>query len=192
MTISKMKKRLIPILLTLTSGFASAASLSDLLNQLDSSLIIFSAIFVISFLIFQLSLSKIFKEQKSTGTIISAILAFLIIFGINQTGWDIQNFFFELGFSEDALFTVIPLILLVGIIFLFIRLKKKKYFFYILGGFLVALGLFIFEEAAEILVIGIVLIIVGLIGKSFLKFMKTTLGSGKRNRTSNSSTTTTS
>jgi hypothetical protein len=192
MTISKMKKRLIPILLTLTSGFASAASLSDLLNQLDSSLIIFSAIFVISFLIFQLSLSKIFKEQKSTGTIISAILAFLIIFGINQTGWDIQNFFFELGFSEDALFTVIPLILLVGIIFLFIKLKKKKYFFYILGGFLVALGLFIFEEAAEILVIGIVLIIVGLIGKSFLKFMKTTLGSGKRNRTSNSSTTTTS
>lgn len=192
MTIFKMKKRLIPILLTLTSGFASAASLSDLLNQLDSSLIIFSAIFVISFLIFQLSLSKIFKEQKSTGTIISAILAFLIIFGINQTGWDIQNFFFELGFSEDALFTVIPLILLVGIIFLFIKLKKKKYFFYILGGFLVALGLFIFEEAAEILVIGIVLIIVGLIGKSFLKFMKTTLGSGKRNRTSNSSTTTTS
>jgi len=192
MTISKMKKRLIPILLTLTSGFASAASLSDLLNQLDSSLIIFSAIFVISFLIFQLSLSKIFKEQKSTGTIISAILAFLIIFGINQTGWDIQNFFFELGFSEDALFTVTPLILLVGLIFLFIKLKKKKYFFYILGGFLVALGLFIFEEAAEILVIGIVLIIVGLIGKSFLKFMKTTLGSGKRNRTSNSSTTTTS
>ena len=186
-----MKKSLIPLIFMLTIGIVNALTLDDILDKIDPSLIIFSAIFVISFLIFQLSLSKIFKEQKSTGTIISAVLAFLIIFGINRLDWDIQNFFFDMGISEDALFTVIPLVLLVGIIFLFIKLKKKKYFFYILGGFLVALGLFIFKEAAEILVIGIVLIIVGLIGKSFLKFMKASLGSGKRNKNSNSSTATT-
>ncbi len=188
-----MKKSLIPFIFTLSLGIVNALTLNDILSGIDSSLIILSAIFVISFLIFQFSLSKFFKEQKNTGTIISAVLSFLIIFGINRMEWDIQNFFFDIGISEDALLTIIPLVLIVGIVFLFIRLPKgkKKYFFYILGGFLVALGLFIFKEAAEILVIGIILIIVGLIGKSFLKFMKTSV-SAQNKRQNNSTATTTS
>ena len=158
-------------------GFASAAmSFSDVLNSIDSSLILLSSIFIISFLIFNFSLSKIFKEQKSIATVISAVLSFLIIYGVNSFGWDIEGFFFDIGISEDALLTAVPLILLAGLIFLFVKLKKKKYFFYILGGFLIALGLFIFKEAAEVLVIGVALVVFGFIVTPILKFLRTSLG----------------
>jgi len=188
-----MKKSLIPIILTFALGFASALSFGDILDKIDSSLIMLSAIFVIAFLIFRFSLSKIFQEQKNTATIVSAVLAFLIIFGINKLEWNIQNFFFDLGISEDALFTIIPLILIGGIIILFVKLpkKKKKYLFYILGGFLIAVGLLIFEQAAEILVMGIVLIVFGLIASPILKFIKTSLfGVGKKNKGNSTATTT--
>ena len=147
-------------------GFASAAmSFSDVLDSIDSSLILLSSIFIISFLIFNFSLSKIFKEQKSIATVISAVLSFLIIYGVNSFGWDIEGFFFDIGISEDALLAAVPLILLAGLIFLIVKLPKgkKKNILYIIGGFLVALGLFIFKEAAEILVIGVVLIVIRLI-----------------------------
>jgi hypothetical protein len=160
-------------------GLASAQfSFSDMLNQIDSSLILLSAIFIVAFLLINFSLSKIFKEQKSIATVISAVLSFLIIFGINQWDLDIESFFFDLGVSEDFFLTIIPLILLAGIIFLFVKLPpgKKKYLFYILGGFLVAVGFFIFEEAAQLVVLGIALIVFGFIIVPILNFLKTALG----------------
>jgi hypothetical protein len=172
-----MKKSLIPIISILTLGLANAQfSFSDMLNQIDSSLIMLSSIFIVAFLLINFSLSKVFKQQKNIATIISVVLSFLIIFGINQMGWDIENFFFDLGVSEDLLLTIAPLVLLVGIIFMFVKFKKKRNVFFILGGFLIALGFFVFEEAAQILVMGVALIIFGLIIVPILNFLKTALG----------------
>jgi len=180
----KMKKSLIPIISILTLGLASAQfSFSDMLNQIDSSLILLSAIFIVAFMLINFSLSKIFKEQKNIATIISIVLSFLIVFGINRLDFDVENFFFDLGVSEDFFLTVVPLVLLAGIIFLYVKLPKgkKKYLFYILGGFLVAVGFFIFEEAAQIVVLGIALIVFGFIVVPILNFLKTALGFGKNN-----------
>lgn len=172
-----MKKRLLILSSLFLLKFASAASsLSEALSNIDSSLIILSSVFVISFLLINFSLSKIFKEQKSTATIISVILSFLIIYGINSSGWDIESFFFDLGFSEDFLLTVAPLIILAGIIYLFIKVPKKQNVFYILGALLIAVGFFIFRTAAEIVVAGVVLIIFGLIIGPILKFIKNIFG----------------
>lgn len=174
-----MKKSLLPIIAILTVSFASAQiSFSDLLNKIDSSLILLSAIFIVAFLLINFSLSKVFKEQKNIATIMSIVLAFLIVFGINRLELDVPSFFFDLGISEDLFLTIIPLILLAGIIFLFVRLPKgkKKYLFYIVGAFLVAVGFFIFEEAAQLVVLGVALIVFGFIVVPILKFLKTSLG----------------
>jgi hypothetical protein len=166
-----MKKSwLSAFVLLMTTGFASAAlSLSDMLDSIDSSLIILSSIFIISFLFFYFSLSKIFKAQKNFASIISVVLSFLIIYGVNKVGFDVENFFFDMGVSEDALMTIIPLILVAGIIFMFVKFKTKA--FYYLGGLLVVLGFFIFEEAAQLIVIGVVIIIVGMIITPTLRHM---------------------
>jgi len=176
-----MKKSLIPIISILTLGLASAQfSFSDMLNQIDSSLILLSAIFILAFMLINFSLSKIFKQQKNVSTIISIVLSFLIVFGINRLDFDVENFFFDLGVSEDFFLTIVPLILLAGIIFLFVKLPKgkKKYLFYIAGAFLVAVGFFIFEEAAQLVVLGIALIVFGFIVIPILNFLKTALGFG--------------
>lgn len=183
-----MKKSLIPIISIFAMSLVSAQlSLSEILSSIDSSLILLSSIFVISFLIFNFSLSKIFKEQKSIATVISAVLSFLIIYGVNSFGWDIEGFFFDIGISEDAILTAVPLILLAGLIFLFVKLKKKKYFFYIIGGFLIALGLFIFKEVAEVLVIGVALVVFGFIIAPILKFLKISSGAGGSSGANNKS-----
>jgi hypothetical protein len=178
-----MKKSLLPIISILTMSFTSALSFSDMLNQIDSSLIWLSAIFILAFLFINFSLSKIFKEQKNIATIMSIVLSFLIVFGINRLEIDVPSFFFDLGISEDFFLTIVPLILLAGIIFLFVKLPKgkKKYLFYIVGGFLVAVGFFIFEEAAQLVVLGIALIVFGFIIVPILNFLKSSLAPGKNN-----------
>jgi hypothetical protein len=191
----KMKKILIPFILILTSWLISAQlSFSEFLYNTDSSLIILSSIFLVSFLIFNFSLSKLFKEQKNITMVISAVLAFLLIYGINSIGWDIEDFFFDIGISEDMLLTLIPLILLFVLLFLFVRMKNKKVLLYIIGAFLVALGVFIFRDAAQVLVLGIIIIIFTLIFFPLLKFLKTSFGIGKTkpSKKNINSTTTTS
>lgn len=184
-----MKKGLASIISILSLSFVSAQfSLSDALSNIDSSLVVLSSVFIIAFLLFSFSLSKFFKGQKQMNTIISAILAFLVVFGINSTGFDISGLFFDLGLSEDAFLTLIPLVLLAGIIFLYVKLPKgkKKNLFYILGGFLVAVGLLIFREAAEILVLGVILIVFGFIAVPILSFIRNSFGRGKTVRAGNS------
>jgi hypothetical protein len=178
----KMKKGLLSILPVLMLGFASAEfSLSDFLGNIDSSLVLLSAIFILSYILFNFSLSKVFKTDKKFSAIISAILSFLIVYGINSIGWDVEGFFFNLGVSQDIFLTIIPLILLAGMVLLIIKLPKgkKRYFFYIVGGFLVAVGLLIFREAAQILVMGIILVVLGFIIVPIINFIKLSLKGGK-------------
>lgn len=152
-----MKKSLIPIIFTLVLGMISALSLSDVLDQIDSSLVILSSIFIIAFLIFNFSLSKIFKEQKSLAMVISGVLAFLVIYGINSTGFDVPNFFFDLGISEDIILTIAPILILGGIAFVIIKFAKESLL--IVGGFFILLSLFV-EEKIVLIMVGVILIII--------------------------------
>ena len=158
-----MKKGLLFIFLLLISvSFASAQmSFSNLLDQIDQSMVILSAIFIISFSILFFALSKsAFKTNKSIAGIISAIIAFLITYGINKTGFDFQGLFYDIGISEGVLMTIIPIIIIAGSIFVIIKLKGGSLL--VFGGLLIGLSFFVYEKTIPI-ILGVVLLIIGIV-----------------------------
>lgn len=133
--------------------------LSDLLNTFDESMIVLSAVFIISFSMIFFALNKsLFKENKPIAGVIAAAVAFLIVYGVNKTGFDFGGFFLDIGISESIFMTIIPLIILAGVVFTIIALGKKSLF--VFGGLLVAVSFFV--HAKELLmIVGIILLIIG-------------------------------
>ena len=148
----------------------SAYSLSDLLGSIESSTILLIAVFTISFALLNFALSKFFKDKygepnKAIVGIVAFVISFLIAYGINKTGFDIEGLFFDIGISSELLYTIIPIIIIGCIILLIWKFKKKSLF--ILGGLLILLSFFIYEKTL-ILILGIILLLVG-VGLSFKK-----------------------
>jgi len=158
-----MKKGVIGLLILVTLiNFASAQNmLSDFLNTFDESMIILSAIFIVSFAIVFFALSKVlFKQNVAIAGIVAGVLAFLITYGINKTGFDFEGLFAGIGISSNVLMTIVPLMIIIGAIFLIIKLKKDSLF--IFGGLLIVLSFFVYAKAV-LIIIAIVLIILGFV-----------------------------
>ncbi len=146
---------------------AELFSLSELLNSIDSSMIILGAIFVVSFALIYFALSKFFKtgtdaygERKSnpgiSGTISFAI-AFLITYMINKAGLDFESIFSRFGFSMDVLYILVPLLVVGLIIFMIIKMKLNSLLLF--GILLVALSFTsLITTKTVVIVIGLVLI----------------------------------
>lgn len=130
---------LLPVLMLTGINFVSAAyygsytrfSISDLLNEIDSETMILGAIFVVSFALLNFSLSKFFKDKdgepnKRIAGIIAFVISLFITWGINKTGIDFEGFFYEIGFSEDLLFTTLPIILIGAMIVLILKYKLPR------------------------------------------------------------------
>lgn len=143
-------------------NFASAQNLlSDLLNSFDESMVILSAIFIIAFCVLFFSLSKVvFKDNTPIAGILSVVIAFLITYGINKTGFDFSTYFLDIGISGDVLMTIIPIVIVAGIILAIIFLKGASLF--VFGGIMIALSFFVYEKTL-LIVLGIIMLIVGLI-----------------------------
>jgi len=161
-------KKWLPILTLLISiNLISAASLSELLNQIDQSTVLFFVVFIVSFSLLFFALNKVFRGNTTTSGIISVALSFMIVYGINQSGLSMENFFFDLGISGsimDIIYTIAPLLIIAGIIFAIIKLKKDSLL--IIGGLLIIASFFIYEKTIAI-VIGAILIIIRLfLGKN--------------------------
>ena len=92
-------------------------SLSDVLNTFDSSTVILTSIFLISFILIFWPLSKFFRENQMLAGIISVAMSFLLIFEINRRGYDFTGFFYNIGISEGILSTIIPFVLIIVLIF---------------------------------------------------------------------------
>lgn len=152
-----MKKLCLIISLLFAISFASASDFSDILAELDSSLVILVALFLISFSLSFFALNKIFKSENSAmAGVISGVIAFLVVYGINKTGLDTESFFLNLGVSEASLSLIIFLIIATGIVFMFVTLKKTALF--ILGALLIGVSLFVYAKAL-LMTVGIMLII---------------------------------
>lgn len=159
-----MKKWISIFILLASMSFVSAqGTISDLLNSIDETTLILYAVFIISFTLLFFSLNRVFKDNRSTSGIISAAIALLITYGVNKSGWDIQGFAFNLGISSDVLATIIPIILIAGIIFAIIKLKKDSLL--VLGGLLIAVSFFVYEQTL-LITVGIILAIIWF----FMKF----------------------
>ncbi len=147
-------------------GSYSSFSIGNLLDNIDPSTMILGALFIIFFFILNLTFGKFFKDSEgnpSKGTWIPALATTsLIIYGLNKTNFDFEELFYNIGFSEDILTTILPLILLAGIIFLI-----WKFTFGIVsmtcGGLLILISFtnLIYEKGIT-LVLGIILLGIGI------------------------------
>ena len=155
-------------------GSYSSFSLSDLLNEIDSATMILGAVFIISFAVVNFALAKAFRGNKATAGIIAFVVSLLITYGINKTGFDFEGLFYDIGFSEGFLYTLLPLVLLGGIIFLGIKIGFGITLM-IFGGLLIAVSFteLICEKGIAIF-LGICLIGIGVyINKKWPKKKKT-------------------
>ncbi len=156
-------------------GSYSSFSLSNLLDSIDSSTMILGAVFIISFAFVNFALLRVFRDSKATAGIAAFIVSLLITYEINKRGFDIEelfyNFGYSIGFSSDVLSTIIPLLLIAGIIYLFVKLKTNALF--IVGGLLIAVSFtsLIYTKGTT-LAIGIALILIGLWLSKKLKYPK--------------------
>ena len=151
------------------NGYGSF-SFSDLLASIDQSMMILGTIFIVTFALLHFSLTKAFRGNKSIAGVIAFALASLITYGINKMDFNFEGFFYDIGISGDLLYILLPIIILVGIIWLAnIKSKRtgKKFgfgnIFLILGALFIALGLtdLIYEKGAA-MVIGLILMIIGI------------------------------
>lgn len=101
---------------------SSSASLGDLLSRIDSSTLILGSLFIIFFALIYFSLSKtIFSKEPALGGIIAFTLSMLIIYGINKSDYDIEGFFYNLGVTSDVLYSIIPILLIIAIVFVIVK-----------------------------------------------------------------------
>jgi hypothetical protein len=157
--ISPMKKLGVIISSLLAINFASAATLSEVLGELDQSLVVLIALFLITFALAFFSLNKIFKTNRSMAGIIAAVVAFTAVYGINKIGFNTQDFFYNLGLSESTFALILFIVVVAGIIFMVVSLKRKKDALLILGALLIILSFFVYSKTL-LIVVGIILLVI--------------------------------
>ncbi|MGY4884512.1 MAG: hypothetical protein ACP5NZ_02950 [Nanobdellota archaeon] len=132
----------------------------DLFGGVDANVILLALLFVIFFVIIQLALSRSLKD-KSSASIIAFCVSLLCIYGISRTGLDFSEFFYNMGISDSVIYTIIPFIILAGLIYLFWKVKLR-FILVCLGIGLLAGSMFVYEKTA-VRIIGGICLIVGII-----------------------------
>jgi len=150
-----MKKMFSILVLLMSMNLISAESLSESLLQLDQSLVILIALFIIIFSVSFFSLKNIFKKTPAIGGIISLAFSFLAIYGINKMGINTEEWVLNIGLSTSSLSLLLFTIIVLGITYMFIKLKLKA--FLILGGIIFASSFFVYAKNLLIFV-GMILI----------------------------------
>ncbi|MGD9275676.1 MAG: hypothetical protein PVJ67_00725 [Candidatus Pacearchaeota archaeon] len=141
------------------SYYGGGFSLSDLLNEIDSETMLLGVTFIISFALINLSLARVFKDNKQVAGIVAFCIALFIAWGINKSGFDLENIFYSIGISEEFLLAVSPLVL--GGIFIYSVIKWGGNGFIGFGITLAVFGVIFFYEKFLSVFIGGVLIVIG-------------------------------
>ncbi|MFH1787403.1 MAG: hypothetical protein ABH811_01280 [archaeon] len=159
-------------IILLSLSFASAYygsynnfSLSDLLDQIDSPTMILGAIFIIAFILINYALSRVFKDKNGEpdtkiAGVLALVLSLFLTWGINKSGYDFENIFYSIGFSEDFLYLFLILALIGFFIFLVVKLKSLGKTLLLAGFTLIAISFFVYSGLLA-LILGILSIIVG-------------------------------
>jgi hypothetical protein len=123
-TNGKMKKGVFVLGFFLASFVASLDLISaqfsfgSMLNLVEPSTMILGIVFIVSFALINLALSRVFKDNPAIAGIVSFALSLGIIYSINYYGFDYAGFFGNIFFfvPSDVLYTFVPLILLIAVI----------------------------------------------------------------------------
>jgi len=153
-----MKKELLSFFILITTiGFVAAQNgLSDLLNAIQPDTAILFATFIIVFSILFFSLGKFFKGNAPIAGIISVMIAFLITYAVSKSNLDFTGIFTGIGISPELLATVLPIIIIGGVIFMVIKLAKNSLL--VLGGLFIFASFFVYEKLI-LIAIGAILIV---------------------------------
>ena len=133
----------------------------DIFYNLDAELIIFGLIFVLFFAIIRLALSKTIKDKGSLG-VISLCIALLSVYGLSKTNLDFPGFFYKIGINNNLLYSVIPIIILVGTLYMFWKVTARVIFSFF--GVLFIVGSFFLHNLVWwFRIIGIIFLIIGIV-----------------------------
>lgn len=115
---------------------------SNLLYQIDPNSMILSIFFIITFTLLMFILGRtIFKKNNSTKTIIALCVSLLATYGLNRMNLNLDNFVFNLGISENLLYIIAPILILLFVFFMSRKknpeTQKRSFSF---GRFLIILG----------------------------------------------------
>ena len=154
----------ITILLTgfVSAQFGYGLSLSDFLYSINSSTLILFLLFLIFFVILNnVIFINFFRGNRMVSTVISLSISLMSVWGLNRMNWDLGSFFFTLGLSEDTLYNIVLVVLVIAVIYA-ISKKKLRLLFLGLGLLLIILAFFtdIFFEWTTALLIGIILVVI--------------------------------
>ena len=134
----------------------------EFLYFIDPDTVILGLLFVIFFAIINWATVKAFKN-KGTSAIIALCVSALIIYGLYKSNLDFSGFFYSLGLTEDLLYTVVPILIIVALIILSRKFGFRKVLL-ILGIILIGLSLTnLVYEKGIIFSIGIALILLNII-----------------------------
>lgn len=110
-------------------GYSERLTLSDLLNQIDASTMVLSVVFIVSFALLFSSLSRVFRGEKAIAGIVSLAMAFLIAYGINKSGIDLENLIYDIGITLEVLHIIFPIfiiiLVIIFVVFIILRTGKK-------------------------------------------------------------------
>jgi hypothetical protein len=115
-------------------------SITDLFYSIDPPTMTLGLLFLIFFAFTFFVLGRVFKDSYGepnkgiAGTIAFAVSA-LIIYGLWSSGFDLTDIFYSLGFSADALYFMLPVIILLASLLIIWKFRIR--------GFLMIFGLFI-------------------------------------------------
>jgi len=142
-------------------GSYSSFSIADFLSNIDQTDMILVITFIISLAVLHFAAIRGFRGNKVTAGIVSGAGAFLITYGFYKWDFNIEGLFSNIGISSDLLSSILPILLLAGLIYLIYRFRSKT--FWIVG--LLAIGISFTDliyEKGLLLLVGIVLVIIGL------------------------------
>ena len=135
--------------------------LNDILYSIDPNTMLLGLLFVLFFALINFLLSKTIKARGTSG-IISFCIALLAVYGLNRTSLDINGIFAGIGLSDTLIYSVVPILILIGLGFMIWKLKLGLTL--ILVGILLIVLSFtdIIYMKTLVLIIGIVLFFIGI------------------------------
>lgn len=131
-------------------------------SSIDPNTMVLGLLFVAFFAILNFALFK-FLKNKGTSAVIAFSMALLSVYGLYKANLDVSEWFYNLGLSENALYTIVPILILAGLGFMIWKLKLPRALT-LLGAMLIIISFTpLIYEKGTVLIVGIILFIPGII-----------------------------